>query len=110
MKPPSYRKVRQTIRLKPGRMICMPPRFLKHAGWRVGDVLLVSVEGGHVSIARLPEENTWRIDRLRQRTGSTAQVAAANRMIRTYGDYRALQRQRGKTESGLQSSRGGKFL
>ena len=94
MKPPVYPLPRHTLRLKPGRLLCLPPRFLKHSGWRIGDVLRVTVEGQHATVARLPDERSWRIDRLRQRTGSTARVASPLRKIRTYGDYLALRRSR----------------
>ena len=58
MRAPGYPSARQTLRLKPGGFINFPPRFLKYAGWRVGDSLLLSVEGGRISVMRLPDERT----------------------------------------------------
>lgn len=89
---PVYPSSRQTLRLKPGGFINFPPRFLKHAGWRVGDALLLSVEGGRISVTRLPDERTWRIDRSRRRTGTRTDGDAAAQSIRTLGDYLALSR------------------
>ncbi len=94
MKPPRHSPARTTVRLKPGRLLRLTPRFLKHAGWRVGDQLLVRLEQDHLVWTRLPEERTWRVDRLRRRTGSTADRDAASRRIRTFGEYLALRRER----------------
>ena len=94
MKPRRHPPARTTVRLKPGRLLRLPPRFLKQAGWRVGDKLLVQFEKDRLIWTRLPEERTWRIDRLRRRTGSTADGDAASRRIRTFGDYLGLRRER----------------
>ena len=100
MKLPSYRSVRTTVRLKPGRILRFPPSFLKHAGWHAGDVLLAMVVGDHLKLLRLPDEHAWRLDRLRQRIGSTVRRSAASETIRTYGDYLALcQRDRCRTRA-----------
>lgn len=82
------------MRLKPGRFIRLPVRFLKYAGWQPGDRLLVQIENGRLLWTRLPDERTWRIDQLRRRSGSTVDCNAANRRIRTLGDYLALRRER----------------
>ncbi len=94
MKPRRHLSARTTVRLKPGRLLRFPPRFLKQAGWRVGDKLLVQSEKDRIIWTRLPEERTWRIDRLRQRTRSTADGNAASGKIRTFGDYLDLRRER----------------
>ena len=94
MKPHRCPPTRTTVRLKPGRLLRLPPRFLKYAGWRTGDVLLVQIENAHLVWTRLPDERTWRIDRLRRRTGSMADADAVCRRIRTFGDYLALRRER----------------
>ena len=94
MKPRRHPPARTTVRLKPGRLLRLPPRFLKQAGWRVGDKLLVQFEKDRLIWTRLPEEQTWRIDRLRRRTRSTADGNAASGKIRTFGDYLALRRER----------------
>ncbi len=94
MKPHRCPPTRTTVRLKPGRLLRLPPRFLKYAGWRTGDVLLVQIENAHLVWTRLPDERTWRIDRLRRRTGSTANSDAASRRIRTFGDFLGLRRER----------------
>ena len=94
MKPRRHTSARTTVRLKPGRLVRLPPRFLKHAGWRVGDKLLVQFQKDRLIWTRLPEERTWRIDRLRRRTGSTADCHTARGKIRTFGDYLALRRER----------------
>ena len=94
MKPHRCPPTRTTVRLKPGRLLRLPPRFLKYTGWRAGDVLLVQIENAHLVWTRLPDERTWRIDRLRRRTGSTADGDAASRRIRTFGDYLSLRRER----------------
>lgn len=99
MKPHRYPLTRNTVRLKPGRFIRLPPHFLKCAGWRPGDMLLVQVENDHLVWTRLPDERTWRIDRLRVRTGSTADGNAASRKIRTFGNYLALRRERTRQTS-----------
>ena len=98
MKPHRIRPTRSSVRLKPGRLLRLPPRFLKYAGWRPGGVLLVQLENAHVVWTRLPDERTWRIDRQRRRTGSLADADAVCRRIRTFRDYLALRRERtGKT-------------
>jgi len=98
MKPHRIPLTRTSVRLKPGRLLRLPPRFLKYAGWRPGDVLLVQLEDAHLVWTRLPDERTWRIDRLRRRTGSMADADAVCRRIRTFRDYLALRRERtGKT-------------
>ncbi len=94
MKPRRHPPARTTVRLKPGRLLRLPPRFLKQAGWRVGDKLLVQFEKDRLIWTRLPEERTWRIDRLHRRTRSTADCNAASGKIRTFGDYLALRRER----------------
>ena len=94
MKPRRHPPARTMVRLKPGRLIRLPLRFLKQAGWRVGDKLLVQIENDHLLWTKLPEERTWRIDRLRRRTGSTADCHTASGKIRTFGDYLALRRER----------------
>lgn len=97
MRAPAYPSARQTLRLKPGGLIVFPPRFLKHAGWHVGDTLLLSVEGGRISVMRLPDERTWRIDRLRRRSGTrprsleTAQIFSGQAADET-GDARCRSR------------------
>ena len=102
MRAPGYPSARQTLRLKPGGLIVFPPRFLKHAGWHVGDTLLLSVEGGRISVMRLPDERTWRIDRLRRRSGTRTDDDAAARSIRTLGDYLALSRHRFRRSHGTE--------
>lgn len=94
MTPRRHPPARTTVRLKPGRLVRLPPRFLKQAGWRVGDKLLVHLEKNRLIWTRWPEERTWRIDRLRRRTGSTADGDAVGRRIRTFGDYLVLRRER----------------
>ena len=94
MKPRRHPPARTTVRLKPGRLLRLPRRFLKQTGWRVGDKLLVHLEKDRLIWTRWPEERTWRIDRLRRRTGSTADGNAASGKIRTFGDYLALRRER----------------
>ncbi len=94
MKPRRHPPARTTVRLKPGRLLRLPPRFLKQTGWRVGDKLLVHLEKDRLLWTRWPEERTWRIDRLRRRTGSSADGEAVGRRIRTFGDYLALRRER----------------
>ena len=94
MKLHRHPPARTTVRLKPGRFLGLPLRFLKQAGWRVGDVLLEPLEHDYLVWTRLPEERTWRIDRLRRRTGSSADGEAVGRRIRTFGDYLALRRER----------------
>ena len=94
MKPRRHPPARTTVRLKPGRLLRLPPRFLKQTGWRVGDKLLVHLEKDRLIWTRWPEERTWRIDRLRRRTGSMADADAVCRRIRTFGDYLALRRER----------------
>lgn len=92
MKPHSRPPKRQTVRLKPGRRIRLPPAFLKHAGWQIGTVLLVTVEPDHVVLSPLTDERTWRIDRLRRRTGSAAMSHSASSRLRTFGDFLAARR------------------
>jgi len=92
MKPHSYPPRRIVVRLKPGRIVRLPPCLLKYAGWRPGDVLLVRIEERCVIWTRLPDEWTWRIDRLRRRIGSTTDGHSASQWIRTFGDYLALRR------------------
>jgi len=94
MKPHRYPPARTTVRLKPGRFIRLPPRFLKYADWRPGDMLLVQIENEHLVWTRLPDERTWRINQLHRRIGSTADCNAASRRIRTFGEYLALRRER----------------
>lgn len=96
MKPPPHRSVRTTVRLKPGRIVRLPPRLLKHTGWRTGDVLFFTVEDKHATLLCIPEKTEWRIDRLRQRTGSTARLDFASLKILTYGNYLALRYERRK--------------
>lgn len=90
MKPLSRRNIRTTVRLKPGRILRLPPAFLKQTGWQLGDGLLVTVAGRHLNLCHLPEEHAWRIDRLRQRIGSTVRRTTVSTTIRTYRDYLAL--------------------
>jgi bifunctional DNA-binding transcriptional regulator/antitoxin component of YhaV-PrlF toxin-antitoxin module len=92
MKPPSCHPKCQTVRLKPGRRLRLPPAFLKHAGWQIGTVLLVMVEPDHAVLSPLPDERTWRIDRLRRRTGSAVGSHSASSRLRTFGDYLAARR------------------
>lgn len=87
--PRSFRSVR--VRIKPGRIVRLPSHTLDGLGWAIGDILCVTVAGGGISYTRLPSEVAWRVDRLRLRTGSTAQVASASPTIRTYADYLRLQ-------------------
>ncbi len=94
MKPHRIPPTQTTVRLKPGRLLRLPPRFLKYAGWRPKDVLLVQLENAHLVCTRLPDERTWRIDRLRRRTGSMADGNAVCRGIRTFAGYLALRRER----------------
>ena len=51
-------------------------------------------EDGRLIWTGLPDEQTWRIDRLRRRTGSTADGDTTSRSIRTLGDFLALRRER----------------
>jgi len=44
MKPRRHPPARTVVRLKPGRLLRLPLRFLKQAGWRPGSVLLVQSE------------------------------------------------------------------
>lgn len=94
MKPRCHPPARTTVRLKPGRILRLPPRFLKQVGWRVDDKLLVQFEQDYVVWTRLPEGRTWRIERLRRRTGSAADCHSARGKIRTFGDYLVLRRER----------------
>lgn len=94
MKPRRHPPARTTVRLKPGRFLGLPLYFLKQAGWRPGDALLVQSEKDRLIWTQWPEERTWRIERLRRRTGSTADGDAVGRRIRTFGDYLALRRER----------------
>ena len=96
MKPYRTPLTRTTLRLKPGGILRLPPRFLKRSGWRLGDVLLVQVENAQLVLSRLPDERSWRINRLRRRIRSTADDTLATRSIRTLGDYRALSRERAR--------------
>ena len=99
MRAPLYPPSRQTLRLKPGGLIVFPPRFLKCAGWCVGDTLVLSVTGGRMSIMRLPDERTWRIDRLRLRSGSTVSPSVSTGIIVTYRDYLALRNGQARIDS-----------
>lgn len=104
MKPHRYPLTRTTVRLKPGRRIRLPPRFLKYTGWRPGDVLLVRTDPGQLLWTRLPDERTWRIDRLRRRTGSTTEYESSCRSLRTLGDYLALKRERSRRRDAFERS------
>lgn len=75
------------VRIKPGRFIKLPPHIL---GWAIGNILCITVARGGISLTKLPDEVVWRIDRLRLRTGSTAQIASASPKIPTYADYLRL--------------------
>ncbi len=102
MKPHSYPPRRIVVRLKPGRIVRLPPRLLKYTGWHPGDVLLVRIEERCVIWTRLPDELTWRIDRLRRRIGSTTDGHPASQWIRTFGDYLAQRRDdSGQTSAGV---------
>jgi hypothetical protein len=78
------------VRIKPGRFIKLPPHILDGLKWTIGDILCVTVAGGGMTLARLPDEVAWQIDLLRLRTGSTAQVASASPAIQTHADYLRL--------------------
>ncbi len=58
MKPRRHPPARTTVRLKPGRFLGLPLYFLKQAGWRVGDKLLVQLEKDRLIWTRWPEERT----------------------------------------------------
>lgn len=95
MKEPTHSSRRRRVRIKPVRFINLPPYVIRRAGWKPDDILCLTVANGGVSFARLPSEVAWQIDRLRQRTGSTATVASVSPTIRTYGDYVRLKRCKG---------------
>lgn len=95
MKEPTQSATRRRVRIKPGRFITLPPHFVHRAGWKLDDMLYVTVANGGVTFARLPNEVAWRIDRLRLRTGSSASVSSVSPTIRTFADYIRIKRGKG---------------
>ena len=94
MKRPRHRPVRRTVRIKPGRVIMLPPRIIRRLGWNLGDRLHLFVEGAHICIERVPNETEWRISRLRTRTGSAVQRDASTVSIRAPDELLILRRDR----------------
>ena len=89
MRRPQYAPVRQIVRIKPGGLIRLSPKFIKWTGWKVGNTLHLSVEGGRIFVGRIREEREWRITRLRLRTGATLLRNASPKLIRTLGEHPA---------------------
>ena len=96
MKRPPYSPVRQTARIKPGGLVTLSPRFIKRTGWKVGNTLYLSVEGGRIFVERIPDEREWRISRLRLRTKTVFQQHSLVMPIRTLGELITLHRGRAK--------------
>ena len=67
MKPPTYKKRRLVVRIKPGGFLRIPPSFLRRSGWRAGDVLMCEAADGCIRLFKPPTESAWRIERLRLR-------------------------------------------
>ena len=94
MKRPRLFPVRQTVRIKAGRVIMLLPLFIRRSGWNIRDRLHFFVGCGHLRIERVPNESEWRIGRLRTRTGSTVRHDASIVSIRTLGELLMLRRDR----------------
>lgn len=94
MKRPRHLPVRQTVLIKAGRVIMLPPELIRRLGWNVSDRLHLFVEGAHICIERVPNESELRISRLRTRTGSVVLRDASAVSIRTIGELLALRRDR----------------
>ena len=46
MKPPTLKRRRLIVRIKPGGFLWIPLSFLRHSGWQAGDVLLCEAVDG----------------------------------------------------------------
>jgi hypothetical protein len=94
MKPRRHLLQRLRIRIKPGGFLRFPPLFLERAGWRIGDCLLMRIVNGRFVWTRFPDERAWRIDRLRRRSRSTAELLQGVSAVRTLGNYRILRKKK----------------
>lgn len=104
MKTPTYRRRRLIARIKPGGFLRLPLPFLRHSGWRPGDVLICEMADGYIHLFKPPTETTWRIERLRRRLSpgsaddspsfSACNDAEFRRMSQSMPGARAMQTRR----------------
>ena len=67
MKPPTYKRRRLIVRIKPGGFLRIPLSFLHHSDWQAGDVLICELVDGCLRLFIPPTETDWRVERLRRR-------------------------------------------
>ena len=67
MKPPTCKRRRLIVRLKPGGFLRIPLSFLRHSGWQAGDVLLCEAVDGCLRLFKPPSVIARRVERLRRR-------------------------------------------
>ncbi len=94
MKMPRHFPIRQTFRIKVGRVIMLPPGLIRCLGWNLSDRLHLIVEGGCIRIERVPNETEWRISCPRTRTGSAILLDASTASIRAPDELLILRRDR----------------
>ena len=92
MKPPTYKKRRLVVRIKPGGFLRIPLSFLHRSGWRAGDVLIFEAAGGCIRIIKPPTETVWRIERLRRRLSPAGGVNSPPFSARNYGEFHRMSR------------------
>ena len=88
MKPPTCKRRRLIVRLKPGGFLRIPLSFLRHSGWRPGDVLLCEVVDGYLRLCKPPTETARRIERLRKRLEPGRTDDSPRFSPRNYGELR----------------------
>ena len=68
MKPRKRHPCKLITRIRPGRVIRFPPRFLHGMGWVVGTPLIVELAAtGDLVVFKKPTALDWQIERLEKR-------------------------------------------
>lgn len=90
MKPPTHKKRRLIVRIKPGGFLRIPLSFLRHSGWQAGDVLLCEAADGYLRLCKPPNETAWRIERLCRRLSPGSADDSPQFSARNYGEFRRM--------------------
>ena len=90
MKPPTHKKRRLIVRIKPGGFLRIPLSFLRQSGWQAGDVLLCEAVDGYLRLCKPQTETAWRIERLRRRLSPGCADDSPQFYARNYGEFRRM--------------------
>lgn len=90
MKPPTYKRRRLIVRIKPGGFVQIPLSFLRHSGWQPGDVIICEAADGYLRLCKPPTKVAWRIERLRRRLSPGNADDSLRFSARNYAEFRRM--------------------